>query len=389
MSKFLDFLKTEAKNLEQAGLLRRERATGESVLNLASCDYLGLSHHPEVKKAAEEAVRAHGVGTGSSRLITGTLPLHNALEAELARWLGADEAVLFPSGYHANTGLFEALLSDSDFVFCDEMIRPSLADGIRLCRARVYAYRNQDLTHLEDRLKRSRAARFRVIATDGVFPLDGRPAPLGEIYKLAAKYDALVAVDDSHGIGVWGAAGRGTHAHLELTAKADLISSTLGHALGGGAGGFVACRGEIATWLRQKSRPYLTSTSLPPPSAAAALKAVQLVQSEPKLLNDLKTNVKLFRDALHEQGLTVVTGEHPSVAVIVGHAVTAQRMTDLLYRRGLYTVGFCHPVVPEGTARIRAQITALHTPKALKEAAGVFAKAARELDLPLHTQTSN
>jgi glycine C-acetyltransferase len=307
----------------------------------------------------------------------------------IAPAFGTEEVVLFPSGYHANTGLFEALLGDHDYVFCDEMVRPSLADGIRLCRARVFTYRHQDLSHLEDRLRRSKAARFRVIATDGVFPLDGAPAALEAIYGLAQKYDALVAVDDSHGLGVWGENGRGTHAHLAVAAKADLVTASFGNALGGGAGGLVACRAELAAWLRQKSRPYLASTALSPPCTAAALKAAQLIQSEGKLREGLRENVRLFREALHAQGLTVATSEHPAVAVVVGHAVAAQRMADLLYRRGIYALGFCHPVVPEGAARIRAQVTAKHTARQLREAAETFAKVARELGLQLHTVTAN
>ena len=322
------------------------------------------------------------MGLASSRMATGTLTLHAELERTLAQFLGTGDALLYPSGYHANTGLFESLLTDRDYLFCDEMIRPSLADGIRLCRARVYSYRNQDMEHLEDRLRRSRSARFRVIATDGVFPLSGLVANLREIYGLAAKYNALVAVDDSQGIGVLGEAGRGSHDRLGLTDRIDLVTGSFGAALGGGAGGFAAGRRELVTWLRQKSRSYLASTALSPGGAAAALKSLELLRSAPQLRETLDGNVRLFRDALAERGLWTAEGEHPAVAVLIRHAVAAQRLTDFLYHKGVFAIGFCHPVVPEGTARIRAQVTVHHSPKALLRAADAFAEGATELKLP-------
>jgi glycine C-acetyltransferase len=391
-SAFLEFLGTEAKHLEQAGLLRHEpllsSAPGPTItvnerelINFASSDYLGLSHHPELKKAAISAIDTWGIGLASPRMAAGTLPLHAELERTLAQFLGTGDALLYPSGYHANTGLFESLLTDRDYLFCDEMIRPSLADGVRLCRARVYSYRNQDMEHLEDRLRRSRSARFRIIATDGIFPLSGLVANLRDIFGLAAKYNALVAVDDSQGIGVVGEHGRGTHDLLGLTDRIDLVTGTFGAALGGGAGGFVAGRKEIVTWLRQKSRAYLSSTALPPASVAAALKAVELLRTEPQLRETLDMNVKLFRDALAEHGLWTAEGDHPAVAVLIRHAVAAQRLTDFLYRKGVFAIGFCHPVVPEGAARIRAQITVRHSQKDLSKAADAFAEGATELKI--------
>jgi glycine C-acetyltransferase len=385
----LDFLRTETNYLDQAGLLRREPKVssaqgpvitldGHESVNLASSDYLGLSAHPAVKQAAKAALEAHGNGVAAPRMMTGSLALHRELETALAKWLGTDEALVYPSGYHANTGFFEALLSDRDFVFCDELVRPSTADGIRLSRARVFTFRNADLSHLEDRLKRSRAARFRVIATDGVFALDGQCAPLREIYALASKYDALVAVDDSHALGVLGESGRGTHVHLGI-ANPQVVTGTFGNALGGGAGGFVACSKEVATWLRQKSRPYLASTALAPAAAAAALEAIKLVRGEPKLRGQLEQNVKRFREAVSALGYTCAPGSHPAVAVMVGHAVKCQRTSDLLHKSGVFAVGFCHPVVPEGAARIRAQITAAHTPVQLDKAAQAFGAAAKML----------
>lgn len=388
----LEFLGTEARHLSDAGLLRKEPLVGtpqgptitlgdRELTNFASSDYLGLSNHPEVKKAAISAIDTWGVGLAAPRMASGTLALHAELERALAQHLGTDDALVYPSGYHANTGLFESLLGDRDYLFCDELIRPSLADGVRLSRARVYSYRNQDMEHLEDRLRRSRAARFRVIATDGVFPLSGLVANLRDIYALAAKYNALVAVDDTQGLGVLGEHGRGTHDALGLTDRLDLVSGSFGAVLGGGAGGFVAGRKELIAWLRQKSRPYLSSTALPPASVAAALKALEMLRTEPQLREQLDLNVRMFRDALAEHGLWTAEGDHPAVAVLIRHAVAAQKLTDFLYRKGVFVIGFCHPVVPEGAARIRAQVTVRHSQKALSQAADAFAQGATELKL--------
>jgi glycine C-acetyltransferase len=391
-SAFLEFLGTEASHLEQAGLLRREpllttppgptiRIGDRELLNFASNDYLGLSQHPSVKQAAIRAIEQWGVGVASPRMAAGTLQLHAELERELAKFLGTGDAMVFASGYHANTGLFESLLSDRDYLFCDELVRPSLADGIRLSRARVYSYRNQDMEHLEDRLRRSRSARFRVIATDGVFGLSGLTANLRDLYGLAAKYNALVVVDDSQGIGILGEHGRGTHDQLGLGDRIDLVTGTFGVTLGGGAGGFVAGRKELVAWLRQKSRAYLSSTALPPACVAAAQQSLSLLRSEPQLREQLGMNVKMFRDALAEHGLWATEGEHPAVAVLTRDAVAAQRLTDLLYKKGVFCIGFCHPVVPEGAARIRTQITVRHTQKSLSQAVAAFAEGATQLKI--------
>jgi glycine C-acetyltransferase len=394
---FFDFIGTESNNLDQAGLLRKEShlstpqgplvtVGGKQLVNFASGDYLGLCGHPEMKKAAMSAIERWGVGVAAPRIATGTLTLHSDLERALAEWLGTGDAMVYPSGYHANTGVFESLLSDREYLFCDEMIRPSLADGIRLSRARVYSYRNQDLEHLEDRLKRSRAARFRVIATDGVFPVSGLIASLEGIYTLAAKYNAMVVVDDSHGVGVLGEHGRGTHDHLGLTDRLDLVTGTFGNALGGGMGGFVAGQHDIIAWLRQKSRSYLSSTALAPSAAATALKAIELLRADSELRVALSMNIRVFMDALAEHGLWTGQGDHPAVAVLIRHAVAAQRLTDFLYRRGIFTIGFCHPVVPEGAARIRAQVTTRHSQKDLSNAADAFAEGIRELKISIERE---
>lgn len=390
----LDFLEAESKNLRHAGLVRRElelatpqgpvvKADGRDLVNFASNDYLGLASHAAVKKAAVAAIEQWGVGLASPRMATGTLALHAELERALAKLLGTPHALVYASGHHANAGLFESLLSDRDYVFCDEMIRPSLADGIRLCRARVYAYRNNDMEHLEDRLRRSRAARFRVIATDGVFPLTGRIAKLRDLYTLASKYEAMVVVDDSLGIGVLGEEGEGTHAALSLKDKVDLVTGSFGNALGGGAGGFVAGGTTLLAWLRQKSRSHLSATALAPPAAAAALKAVELLPLEVPARNQLKTNVGAFRDALERHaGLSVET-PHPAVSVRIGNAVAAQRLTDHLFRSGIFAIGYCHPVVPEGEARICFRITARHRPEDVEAAAASLGEGIRALKIDL------
>ncbi len=385
----LKLLTTEATHLEQAGLLRREPVLqtpqgptleigGKELLNLASNDYLGLTNHTELKKAAKSAIDSHGVGLGSPRMVGGNLPVHAELEAALTKWLGAEDTLLFPSGYHAGTGLLESFLGERDYVFCDEQTHPSLADGVRLSRARVLSFRSDDMDHLEDRLKRSHAARFRVIATNGVFPLSGTTANLAAICALGEKYDALVVIDDRHGIGVHGTLGRGTADKLGVLGKVDAVTGTFGVTLGGGAGGFVSGRKAIIGWLRQKSRPHLVSTSLPPASAAAALKAVELLSSDESFRESLSKNVKLFRGDLSAAGLDVIDSDHPIVCVLSADAVTTQRATDLLFKKGIFAMGFCHPSVPEGAARIRAQVTAKHSQKALKGAAATFAEAVRE-----------
>jgi glycine C-acetyltransferase len=395
----LEFLATEAKHLEQAGLLRRETVlpgpqgptitVGDRQLaNFASSDYLGLSSHPDVKKAAIGAIQSWGVGLAASRVATGTVTLHAQLERGLAELLGCADALLFGSGYHANTGVFESLLTDRDYLFCDEMIRPSLTDGIRLSRARVYSYRNQDLEHLEDRLRRSRAARFRMIVTDGVFPLSGRLAQLQDIYALAQRYNALVVVDDSQGLGVLGEAGRGTHDQLGLTDRIDLVTGSFGHALGGGMGGFVAGKREIVTWLRQKSRPHLSSTALPPAAVAAVLKCLEILRSEPDLRARLGQNLRFFQGALAEHGLWTAESDHPAVCVPIGHAVAVQRLTDFLYKKGVFAIGFCHPVVPEGAARIRVQVTARHAQMQLSIAAAAFGAGVKELKIPTRREAA-
>ena len=316
-----------------------------------------------------------------ARLRVECVTLHGFLEEALSSFLGTEASLVFPSGYHANAGVLESLVGERDYVFCDEQTHPSLADGVRLSRARIFAYRNNDMEHLEDRLRRSRAARFRVIVTDGVFPLDGAIADLRAIVALAGKYKATVIVYDAQGVGVLGEGGRGTPEHLGVAGQIDVTTGSFAHALGVGAGGYVSGRRDVVEWLRQKSRPYLASMALAPASAAAAKGALELLASYGDVRAALRESVVFFRNELGAHGLNVREGVHPIVAVQVGDAVLAQRLADLLWRRGLFVMGFCYPVVPEGQALLRAQVTVRHDERVLREAAASFAEAARTLRL--------
>jgi len=393
-SALVAFIEAETKNLRQGGLLRPElrlttpqgpmiRAADQELVNFASSDYLGLSTNAELKKAAAAAIEAWGVGLASPRAMVGTLAIHQELEGAIAKTLGTEDALVYPSGHHANTSLFEAMLGDRDYVFCDEMIRPSAADGIRLSRARAYSYRNDDMQHLEDRLKRSRAARFRIIVTDGVFPVTGRVADLPAIYALAAKYHATVVVDDTQGLGVLGPAGEGTHASLEVAAKVDLVTGSFGAALGGGAGGFVAGRGSVIGWLRQRSRSHLAATALAPSSAATALKALELCKTQTHLHKTLRAKLQLFKDALTKDAGMIPNVTHPAVAVLTRNAVATQKLADTMLKQRLFVVGYCHPVVPEGEARISVRITVGHADKDLEAVAKAIGDGMKELRIQL------
>lgn len=388
------YIEAETKSLRQGGLLRPElrlttpqgpviRAADQEIVSFASNDYLGLATHPEVKKAASSAIETWGVGLASPRAMVGTLALHQELESVLAKLLGTEDALVYASGHHANTGLFEAMLGDRDYVFCDEMMRPSLADGIRLSRARAYGYRNNDMEHLEDRLKRSRAARFRIIATDGVFPVTGRVANLSAIYELAAKYHATVVVDDSQGLGVLGGAGEGTHASLALEGKIELVTGSFGNALGGGAGGFAAGRAPLINWLRQKSRSHLTSTALTPSAVAVALKAIELCRTQPQLRKTLNAKLQIFKDGMTKDAGLIPDVTHPAVSVLTRNAVATQRLADMLYRQKMFAIGYCHPVVAEGDARLGIRITAQHSDKDLEAAAKAIGDGMKELKIQL------
>jgi glycine C-acetyltransferase len=352
---------------------------GEPVLNLCANNYLGLAQHPEVREAASEALEKWGYGLASVRFICGTQELHKALETMLSRFLGMDDTILYSSCWDANGGLFETILRAEDAVISDELNHASIIDGIRLCKARRYRYLNNDVTDLEARLKESRDARFRLVATDGVFSMDGTVANLPVICDLAERYDALVMVDDSHAVGVMGAGGRGTHEHHGVMGRVDVLTGTLGKALGGASGGYVSGRREIIDLLRQRSRPYLFSNTVAPPVAAGALKAIELLSDSTVLRDRLASNARLFRAGLSELGFEVLGEDHPIVPILLGDAAVAARFAEAMLARGVYVVGFSYPVVPQGKARIRTQVSAAHEVGDLEYALEQFAVVKRDL----------
>ena len=351
-------------------------ADGRRVLNLCANNYLGLSSHPAIEEAARGAVERWGYGVSSVRFICGTLSLHLELERRLAEFLGTEEAVLYSSCFDANGGLFETLLSADDVIISDELNHASIIDGVRLCKAQRLRYRNADLHDLEARLKEAAGARRRLIATDGVFSMDGVIAPLAGICDLAERYDALVMVDDSHSVGVLGDSGRGTHEHCGVMGRVDIRTGTFGKALGGASGGYTAARKEIVETLRQRSRPYLFSNSLAPMIAAAAMQAITLLSDSHDLVDRLRANTAFFRSGITRLGFEVTGADHPIVPIMLGDARVAQKMAAALLDDGVYVVGFSYPVVPMGKARIRVQISAAHAREDLELALAAFERAA-------------
>jgi glycine C-acetyltransferase len=351
-------------------------ADGRRVLNLCANNYLGLSSHPAIEEAARGAVERWGYGVSSVRFICGTLSLHLELERRLAEFLGTEEAVLYSSCFDANGGLFETLLSADDVIISDELNHASIIDGVRLCKAQRLRYRNADLHDLEARLKEAAGARRRLIATDGVFSMDGVIAPLAGICDLAERYDALVMVDDSHSVGVLGDSGRGTHEHCGVMGRVDILTGTFGKALGGASGGYTAARKEIVATLRQRSRPYLFSNSLAPMIAAAAMQAITLLSDSHDLVDRLRANTAFFRSGITRLGFEVTGADHPIVPIMLGDARVAQKMAAALLDDGVYVVGFSYPVVPMGKARIRVQISAAHAREDLELALAAFERAA-------------
>jgi glycine C-acetyltransferase len=335
-------------------------ADGRRVLNMCANNYLGLSAHPELVGAAAQALEIWGYGLSSVRFICGTQTLHARLEEAISSFLGTDATILYSSCFDANGGLFETLLGEEDAIISDALNHASIIDGIRLCKAQRYRYRNCDMADLESKLQESQGARTRLIATDGAFSMDGVIAPLAEICGLAERYDALVMVDDSHALGVIGRTGRGTPEHCGVVGRVDIITGTLGKALGGASGGFTSGRREIIGLLRQRSRPYLFSNALAPMIAAASVTALELVQRSPELLARLQRNSQHFRAAIEEAGFSTRGAGHPIIPVMVGDADEAQQVAAGLLERGVYAVGFFYPVVPRGEARIRVQVSALH-----------------------------
>ena len=348
---------------------------GRELLNLCANNYLGLASHPAMVEAAHEALDRWGYGMASVRFICGTQALHRELEERLSSFLGTDDTILFSSCYDANGGLFEALFDEQDAVISDQLNHASIIDGIRLCKARRLRYANGDMDELEARLEESADARYRLIATDGVFSMDGYLAQLDSICDLAERHNALVMVDDSHAVGVLGPGGRGTPEHHDVVERIDILTGTLGKAIGGASGGYVAGRREIVELLRQRARPYLFSNSIPPPVAGASLRALELIESSHELRDRLRENTAHFRSRMTELGFDVLPGEHPIVPVMVGDEVAAARLSAKLVELGVYAVSFSFPVVPRGTARIRTQMSAAHTREDLDFAVDRFAKA--------------
>jgi glycine C-acetyltransferase len=354
---------------------------GKEVLNLCANNYLGLASHPEIIRAAHEALDRWGYGMASVRFICGTQEIHKELERKISDFLGTEDTILYSSCFDANGGLFETLLTEEDCVISDELNHASIIDGIRLCKAQRARYRNGDMAELEQKLKEAEGARFRMIATDGVFSMDGYYAKLEEICALAEKYDALVMVDDSHASGFTGKTGRGTHERAGVMGRIDVITGTLGKALGGASGGFTSGRKEIIDLLRQRSRPYLFSNSIPPAIAAASIAAIDLLGRSDELSERLNANTRLFREGMTRLGFNIVPGEHPIVPVMLGDAAVAARFAELMLAKGVYVIGFSYPVVPHGKARIRTQMSAALTREDVLFAMERFAEAGRELKL--------
>jgi glycine C-acetyltransferase len=384
-------LRDTLQEIEQQGLYKQERIittpqgveiktrAGREVLNFCANNYLGLANHPEMIVAATEALQTHGFGMASVRFICGTQDLHKELEQRIAEFLGTDDAILYTSCFDANTGLFETLLDDNDAVISDALNHASIIDGIRLCKAARLRYQHSDMNDLEDKLKQAQQYRTRLIATDGVFSMDGDIAKLYEIVELAGRYDALVMVDDSHATGFVGPNGKGSAEHHGVLDKIDIFTSTLGKALGGGSGGFTAASQPVIDLLRQRSRPYLFSNTLTPALAAAGIQALELVTRSPDLRDRLNENTAWFRNAMNKAGFNITAGEHPIVPVMLFDANIAQTMAAKLLEEGIYVIGFFYPVVPQGKARIRVQISAAHEREHLERAVAAFSKVGREM----------
>lgn len=387
------YLRQKLQEIEGAGLFKRERLLespqqaevkvggGDSVLVLCANNYLGLANHPAVVGAARKALDEWGYGLSSVRFICGTQSIHKQLEGKLSEFLGTDDTILYSSCFDANGGLFETLLEQQDAIISDELNHASIIDGVRLSKAARFRYKNGDMTDLEAKLKEASSARYRLIATDGVFSMDGFIAKLPEICDLAEKYNAMVMVDDSHAVGFMGKHGRGTHEYHGVMGRVDIITGTLGKALGGASGGYTSGRKEIIDLLRQRSRPYLFSNSVAPPIVAASLKVLDLLTETSELRERLFSNTKLFRERMGANGFNILAGEHPIVPVMLSDAALATRMADSLLKKGVYVVGFSYPVVPQGKARIRVQVSAAHTPEELEFAASQFAAVKRELGI--------
>lgn len=381
---FKAHLEEQITSIREAGTYKDERiimtpqgsvirvADGEEVLNFCANNYLGLAKHPAVVDAAKQAIDDWGYGLASVRFICGTQGIHKQLEEKLSEFLGTEDTILYSSCFDANGGLFETLLGPEDAVISDELNHASIIDGIRLCKAARFRYRNSDMEDLEAKLKEASGARHRLIATDGVFSMDGYVARLKEICDLADKYDALVMVDDSQSVGFMGKTGRGTHEHCGVMSRVDIITGTLGKALGGASGGYTSGRKEIVELLRQRSRPYLFSNTLAPSIAGGSLKVLELLSESTELRDRLEENTRYFREEMSKLGFDILPGTHPITPVMLGDAALATRFADAMLEKGIYLIGFSYPVVPQGKARIRTQISAAHSREDLDRAITAF-----------------
>ena len=390
MTDFLETIRNELESIHAAGVYKDERILlspqqarirtkhGE-VLNFCANNYLGLANHPEILEAARNALDQYGYGMSSVRFICGTQDVHKQLEESVAKFLGMEDAILYSSCFDANGGLFEALLTEQDAVISDRLNHASIIDGVRLCKASRFRYNHADMNHLETQLKRAQKNRFRMIATDGVFSMDGDVAPIKEICELAKRYQAIVMVDDSHATGFFGATGRGSIEYQDALGEVQIITSTFGKALGGASGGFTAASHKLVSLLRQRSRPYLFSNSLSPVIAATTLKAIELIAHSPDLIRRLQDNTLFFRKEIEEAGFDIRPGSHPIIPIMLGEEHLAKTMADKLLAEGVYVIGFSHPVVPRGQARIRVQISAVHEREDIDQAVAAFQKIGREL----------
>lgn len=389
-------LKTELKNINEAGLYKRERiitspqgaeimvetqsvASLPNVINFCANNYLGLSSHPKVIAAAKNILDTHGYGMSSVRFICGTQDIHKTLESRISKFLGTDDTILYAACFDANGGIFEPLFGEQDAIISDELNHASIIDGVRLCKAKRYRYKNSDMEDLEIQLKAASADRFKIIVTDGVFSMDGFIARLKDIATLAEKYHAMVMVDDSHAVGFIGNTGRGTHEFNEVMGKIDIITGTLGKALGGAMGGYISGRKEIIVMLRQRSRPYLFSNSLTPVVTGASIAVLDLLSSTTELRDMVMNNALYFREGLTQAGFDIKPGIHPIVPVMLYDAKLSQVMADKLLKEGIYVIGFFYPVVPKDKARIRVQVSAGHSKAHLDKAIAAFTKVGKEL----------
>tara|TARA_B000000475_G_scaffold56779_1_gene44752 strand:- start:274 stop:1461 length:1188 start_codon:yes stop_codon:yes gene_type:complete len=388
---YKEHLKKQLEDIKSSGLYKNERiivtpqggdirvSDGSEVVNFCANNYLGLSSHPEMIQASKDVLDSHGFGMSSVRFICGTQDIHKTLEAKISSFLGMEDTILYAAAFDANGGVFEPLLTAEDAIISDELNHASIIDGVRLCKAQRYRYKNSDMQDLEAKLKEAQSARYRMIVTDGVFSMDGYIAKLDQICDLAEKYDAMVMVDDCHATGFVGKTGRGTHEHCNVMGRVDIITGTLGKALGGAMGGFTSAKKEIVDLLRQRSRPYLFSNSLAPSIVGAANKVIDLLSSSTEFRDKLEANAEQFRSGMEAAGFDLRPGEHAIVPVMLYDAELSQRFANRLLEEGIYVIGFFYPVVPKGLARIRVQLSAAHSSAHIEKAISAFTKVGQEL----------